>query len=78
MEYHKTKDPYHAKHLLGHKSLTNTEVYINVEQAIFNRGDDSEYKTRIVKTVRGARSLLEVGFKYVTDMDGYKLFGKRR
>ncbi|UCD39423.1 MAG: hypothetical protein JSV87_03155 [Candidatus Bathyarchaeota archaeon] len=59
MEYHKTKDPYHVKQLLGHKSLRNTEVYINFEQAIFSERDDSEYTTRIAKTIRGARALLE-------------------
>lgn len=78
MEYHKTKDPYHVKQLLGHKSLRNTEVYINLEQAIFNEGDNSEYTSRIAKTVKGARALLEAGFEYVTDMNGFKLFRKRK
>jgi len=78
MEYHKTKDPYYVKQLLGHKSLQNTEVYINLEQAIFSERDDSEYTTRIAKTVKGARTLLEAGFEYVTDMNGYKLFRKRK
>ncbi len=78
MEYHKTKDPYHVKQLLGHKSLRNTEIYINLEEAIFSEGEDNEYTTRITKTVKGARALIEVGFEYVTDMDGYKLFRKRK
>jgi integrase len=78
MEHHKTKDPYHVKQLLGHKSLKNTEIYINLEQAIFSEGEDSEYTTRITKTVKGARAVLEVGFEFVTDMDGYKLFRKRK
>ncbi|MCW3977786.1 MAG: hypothetical protein NWE77_07630 [Candidatus Bathyarchaeota archaeon] len=30
------------------------------------------------KTVKGARALLEAGFEYVTDMDSYKLFRKRK
>jgi hypothetical protein len=78
MEYHKTKDPYHVKLLLGHKSLRNTEVYINLEQAIFNVGENCEYTTRIAKTVKGARALLAAGFDYITDMDGFKLFRKRK
>lgn len=40
--------------------------------------DDSEYTTRIAKTVKGARALLEAGFEYITDMEGYKLFRKRK
>ena len=77
-EYHKTKDPYHVKLLLGHKSLRNTEVYINLEQAILNVGESCEYTTRIAKTVKGARALLAAGFDYITDMDGFKLFRKRK
>ena len=78
MEYHKTKDLYHVKQLLAHKSLRNTETYINLEQAIFSERDDSEYTIRIAKTVKGARALLEAGFEYITDMDGFKLFRRRK
>ena len=53
-------------------------LYINLEQAIFSEGDDSEYTTRIAKTIKGARALLAAGFDYVTDMNGYKLFRKRK
>jgi hypothetical protein len=63
---------------LGHKSLRNTELYINLEQAIFSEGENSEYTTRIAKTIKGARALLAAGFKYVPDMHGYKLFRKRK
>jgi len=78
MEYHKTKDPYYVKQLLGHKSLRNTELYINLEQAMFSEGYNSEYTTRIAKTIKGARALLAAGFEYITEMDDYKLFRKRK
>jgi hypothetical protein len=32
--------------------------------------------TRVAKTVKGARALLEAGYEYVVDMDGMKLFRK--
>lgn len=51
---------------------------IYLEQVIFSEGDNSEYATRIVKTVKGARVLLEVGFEYEADMDGLKIFRKRK
>lgn len=76
VEYHKTRDIYYVKQLLGHKSIKNTERYITLEQAIFS-GDSKECITRIAKTVKGARALLAVGFDYITDIDGYKLFRKR-
>jgi len=74
-EYHKTKDVYHVKKLLGHKSLRSTEIYINLEQAVFDDIKD-EYIVKIAETIDEASKLLEVGFEYVTDMDGKKLFRK--
>lgn len=78
VEYHKTKDILHVMSLLGHRSTKNTQLYISLEHAIFSERGNSEYSTRIAKTVRGARVLLEAGFDYVTDMDGFKLFRKRK
>jgi hypothetical protein len=68
----------HVMSMLGHKRINNTQIYINLEQAIFSEGDGSEYATKVAKTVRAAGKLLEVGFEYVTDMNGYKLFRKRK
>jgi hypothetical protein len=55
-----------------------TQIYINLEQAIFNERENSEYTTRIAKTIKGARALLAAGFECITDMEGYKLFRKRK
>lgn len=77
MEYHKTHDPYHVKQVLGHKSMMSTELYINIEQAIFNEAND-EFHVKVAGSLEEACKLLEVGFEYVTDMDGKKLFRKRK
>jgi len=77
IEYHKTHDPYHVKKLLGHKRLRSTEVYINLEQAVFTQEND-EYHVKAVETLEEACKLLEVGFEYVTDMDSFKVFRKRK
>jgi hypothetical protein len=77
MEYHKTYDPYHVKKLLGHKRLQSTEVYINLEQAVFPKEND-EFHVKVVKTLYEACKLIEVGFEYVTDMEGFKIFRKRK
>jgi len=77
MEYHKTKDILHVKQLLGHKSVINTEIYIHIEQALYSQ-EDAEYITRVASSLKGARALLEAGFEYVTDMNGYKIFRKRK
>ena len=77
MEYHKTKDVYHVKEILGHKRLTSTEIYINLEQALFQDIDD-QYHMRVAKTLEEDRELIEAGFEYVTDRDGDKIYRKRK
>jgi hypothetical protein len=77
MEYHKTKDIMHVKEVLGHKSIQNTMIYINLEQTTFQEQND-EFTTRVAKSLKGARALLEAGFEYVMEMDGFKVFRKRK
>lgn len=77
-EYHKTKDIIHVKQLLGHKNLSSTMIYIDIEKALYGNHENEEFISRVATSLKGARALLEAGFEYVTDMDGYKLFRKRR
>jgi len=77
LEYHKTKDILHVQQVLGHKHVQNTLIYINLENAIFKNTND-EFYVKTASTLEEACRLLEVGFEYVTDMDGVKLFRKRK
>jgi len=77
MEYHKTKDILWVMKLLGHNSLKTTLVYIDLEKALFNETND-EFTVKVADTLDEACKLLEVGFEYVTDMEGKKLFRKRK
>lgn len=62
---------------LHHKSIQSTMLYINLEQAIFDEADD-EFHVKVADTLDEACKLMEIGFEYVTDMDGKKLFRKRK
>jgi site-specific recombinase XerC len=77
MEYHKTKDILHVKEILGHKNINNTLIYINLERAVF-KTSNNEFTVKAVKTLEEACKLLEVGFEYVTEVDGKKIFRKRK
>jgi len=77
MEYHKTKDPYHVKQFLGHKSLQSTEIYINVEQALFDEADD-EFQVKVTRNPKQVKALLEVGFEYICKQDDLLFFRKRK
>ena len=73
MEYHRTKDPIHVQKLLGHRNIMNTMRYTQLVQF-----ENDEYHSAVAKTIDEARQLVEGGFDYVTDIDGVKLFRKRK
>ena len=73
MEYHKTKDILHVKQMLGHKRIENTMIYT---QLISFESD--QFHVRTAKTLKEACKLVEAGFEYVTDIDNYKIFRKRK
>jgi len=73
MLYHKTKDILYVKEQLGHRRLENTLVYTHLIDF-----KEEEYVVRVAKTVKVACQLVEAGFDYVTEIDGVKLFRKRK
>jgi len=76
-EYHKTKDILHVKTVLGHKAITSTMAYINLESAIFHTADHKFY-VKTAKTVDEASKLIELGFEYVQEMNGINIYRKRK
>jgi len=73
MEYHRTKDILHVMRVLGHKNIKNTIRYTHLV-----RFEDDEFVCKTAGTVEDAKELVEAGFDYVTDIDGFKLFRKRK
>ena len=71
--YAKTKDLLLVKETLGHRSISSTMKYTHL---LTFRDDD--YVCKATKTVEEAKALVESGFEYVTDVEGYKLFRKRK
>jgi integrase len=73
MEYHRTKDILHVMRILGHKNIQNTLVYTHLIQF-----ESDDYVCKVASTVDEAKPLVEQGFEFVTDVDGLKLFRKRK
>ena len=69
MEYHKYPDMAHVRRMLGHKSILNTQMYVNMEKAFFPESSE-DYTAKVASSVEEACRLLEVGFEYVTEFDG--------
>jgi hypothetical protein len=78
MLYHSTKDIVLVKERLGHKSITSTQIYVQLLQT---KGKE-DYVSKVATTLEEAQTLIELGFEYVTDMQfgemTYKLFRKRK
>ncbi|MBS7610848.1 tyrosine-type recombinase/integrase [Candidatus Bathyarchaeota archaeon] len=77
IEYHRTKDLLHVKQILGHRKVDTTTLYVQIEKALFSEQTD-EFYSAVAKTVEEARRLVEAGFDYVCDIDGVKIFKKRK
>jgi len=71
--YDKTKDILLVKQQMGHKRLDTTLIYTQ----LLNLNED-EWTCRTANSVEQAAKLIEAGFQYVTEMDGLKLFRKRK
>jgi integrase len=74
MLYHKTKDILLVKQQLGHKKIETTLIYTQLVQF----SEEDEFHSATAKTVDEAAKLVEQGFDFVTDVDGVKLFRKRK
>jgi len=73
MEYHRTKDILHVKQMLGHKSIQSTLIYTRLVNF-----ESDQFTCKVARTLQEAENLIEAGFDYVTDIDGAKLFRKRK
>lgn len=59
------------------KRRQRTPNPINMESTVFQDKND-EFHVKVAESLDQACKLLELSFEYVTDMDGKKLFRKRK
>jgi len=73
MQYHKTKDILHVMRLLGHKNINNTLIYTQLMSF-----SDDDYVSKVAQNVQEVCQLVIAGFEYLIDMNGVKIFRKRK
>jgi integrase/recombinase XerD len=78
MEYHKTKDLFYVKEILGHKNIQSTQVYIHIDRALFRDLSPEEFHVRVAKKEEEIKDLIEAGFEYVLQKDNLAYFRKRK
>ena len=72
-EYFGTRDIFYVKRILGHKSIKNTEIYVN----IVGFDDNENYVCRVAATKEERINLIESGFERV-DKDGDEWYFRKR
>jgi integrase len=73
-EYHRTKDILYVMKLLGHRNIKNTLIYTQ----LIKQEENEEYISKVATTIEEGRNLIEAGFQYVCEIQGAKLFKKRK
>ena len=71
--YNRTRDILLVKNKLGHKEINNTLFYTQLLDF-----EEDEYIVKGAETKEQAMKLIEAGFEYVTEINGTKLFKKRK
>ena len=76
--YHRTKDPLYVKDFLGHKSMKNTEKYINIERKMFANYEGDEFTVKVTCKQEEATTYLEQGFEWIGIKDNLIFLRKRK
>jgi len=72
--YAKTKDILLVKQRLGHKKIETTMFYTQ----LISYNEEEEYTCKTATNIKEATNLLENGFTYIQDIDGIKIYRKRK
>jgi len=73
MTLHKTKDAFFTMNKMGHKKLTTTQKYMHLLDL-----DSDEWVCKAASNAKEATVLIEAGFEYVQQIDGFSLYRKRK
>ena len=63
-EYHKTRDIYHVRNVLGHRNINNTLLYITLENALYQAQSD-EWTTTVTHNIDEETQAISTGFELV-------------
>jgi hypothetical protein len=58
--------------------MKSMDKYIHYAEVVYKEYSEDEYVVKVNKTAYEATDLMNVGFECVTDVEGAKLFRKRK
>jgi hypothetical protein len=65
------------KHLRYVKKISSTETYIHLEERLYQESAD-QFTVKVADALEEAVKLMEVGFEFHAEVEGHKLFRKRK
>ena len=63
--------------MVGYRNIMNTMCYVHLSELIYKQEKD-DYIYRVARTINEATKLMEAGFEHVCDVEGVKIFRKRK
>jgi hypothetical protein len=60
------------------QSIQSTETYIHLEKMMYDGEADDQFIVKVADTMDEAVRLMEVGFEFHAEVEGHKLFRKRK
>jgi integrase/recombinase XerD len=74
MLYDKTRDIMLVRQRMGHKRIDTTLIYTQ----LIHFNEEEEYTVKTATNLQQATELLEHGFTYIQEIDGIRLYRKRK
>jgi len=74
MLYAKTRDMLYVKQQMGHKKIETTLIYTQ----LLHLEEDDNFTCKTASNVKQATELIENGFEYIQEIDGIRLYRKRK
>jgi len=67
----------YVKRILGHKSITTTQTYVDLYEEIYSDLEPENFISEVASTEKVRRQLIESGFEWIgQDIDGLTYFRK--
>jgi len=76
-EYHKTRDIYHVRNVLGHRNINNTLLYITLENALYQTSSD-EWTSVVCHDLKEETQAINTGFERVRAINETTAIYKKR
>ena len=77
-ELHKYHDRERVQIILGHKSADSTEIYCHIDKMLYLNTNTDQFVCKVADTLEDALKLMEAGYEYHIEIEGHKVFRKRK